>query len=119
MKRAAIVLLLAAGLVGCHKTVTTPVPGQLNTFDAYVYRVLLDSQAAINSFKASPSAQNPTIKPILNQAIADYDIVEAAYQVWHAAGGTGPTTQLSAGITKLNTDLAGLQSGIVSSGGKQ
>lgn len=100
--------------VGCAKTVVAPVPGQLNTFDAYVFRVLYDSQAAINSFKASPSASNPAVKPILNQAISDYDIVEAAYQVWHAAGGTGSTAAIQQGITKLQTDI----SGIAAAGGK-
>lgn len=112
MKRFAIVLMLSLAMMGCKKTVSAPVPGELNTFDAYVYRVLLDSQAAINSFKSSPSAQNSSIKPILNQVISDYDIVEAAYQTWRAVGGTGSTAPITAGITKLNTDLGSLQAGI-------
>src|SRR5215472_727798 len=114
--RKLIIIPLLFALTGCAKKVSAPVPGQLNTFDAYVYRVLLDSQAALSSFESSPSAQNPAIKPILNQAIADYDIVEAAYQVWRAAGGTGSTAPINAGITKLNSDLGSLQSGLA--GGK-
>lgn len=114
MKRVTIVILLSLSLVGCHKAVSAPVPGQLNTFDAYIYRVLLDSQAAINSFKGSPSAQNPSVKPILNQAIADYDIVEAAYQTWHAAGGTGDASVLTQGVNKLQGDITG----IAAAGGK-
>ena len=108
----ALVLLTLA--TGCTKTVVAPVPGQLNTFDAYVYRVLYDSQAALNSFKSSPSATNPSVKPILNQAIADYDIVEAAYQVWHAAGGTGSTAAIQQGVAKLQSDITG----IAAAGGK-
>lgn len=103
MRKLAILLLLFT--VGCHKTVTAPVPGQINTFDAYAYRVLFDAQAAINSFKGSTSGQNPSVKPLLNQAISDYDIAESAYQVWHAAGGTGPTTAISQGIAQVQNDI--------------
>lgn len=114
MRKGLTIAFLALTLVGCHKQVAAPVPGQLNTFDAYVYRVLYDSQAALNSFKASPSASNPQVKPILNQAISDYDIVQAAYEVWHAAGGTGSTTAITQGITKLQNDITG----IAAAGGK-
>lgn len=105
-------LLIGAVLVlgcACHKNVVTaPVPGQLNTFDAYAYRVLYDAQAAINSFKGSASASNPSVKPVLNQAIADYDIAESAYQVWHAAGGTGSTVAVTQAISKVQSDIAGI-----------
>jgi hypothetical protein len=107
LKLAALAIVLALGS-SCAKTATAPVPGQINTFDAYAYRVLYDAQAAINSFKGSTSAQNPNVKPILNQAIADYDIAESAYQVWHAAGGTGSTAAITAAITKVQTDIAGI-----------
>ena len=102
-----LVVVLAL-TVGCAKHVTAPVPGQLNTFDAYAYRVLADAQAALESFKASPSAQMPAVKPILNQAITDYNIGEAAYQAWHAAGGTGETAPVSAAISKVQSDIAGI-----------
>lgn len=114
-QRLATLLAAITLSVGCAKTVTAPVPGQLNTFDAYVYRILYDSQAAINSFKASPSASNPAVKPLLNQAISDYNIVEAAYQVWHAAGGSGSTAAIQQGITKLQTDISSIAT---ASGGK-
>lgn len=99
-------LLLAT--VACHKTVTAPVPGQINTFDAYAYRVLFDAQAAINSFKGSPSAQEPAVKTYLNKAIVDYDIAESAYQAWHAAGGTGSTAAITQSITQVQTDITNI-----------
>lgn len=108
MKKAVPLILLTIVLAGCVKNVVAPVPGQLNTFDAYAYRVLYDAQAAINSFKTSASASNPSVKPILNQTIADYDIAESAYQVWRAAGGTGPTTAITQSIAKVQTDIEGI-----------
>ena len=110
MRKLVVMLVLAASfsIVGCHKTVTALVPGQINTFDAYAYRVLFDAQAAITSFKSSQSASNPSVTPILNQAIADYDIAESAYQVWHAAGGTGPTTAITQGITQVQADITNI-----------
>jgi hypothetical protein len=113
--RSIIPLILLLGM-GCHRSVTTaPVPGQLNTFDAYAYRVLYDAQAAINSFKGSQSASNPSVKPVLNQAIADYDIAQSAYKVWYATGGTGPTTPISDAISKVQSDIAAIST---AAGGK-
>ncbi len=109
----AVVVTLALAM-GCHKTVTAPVPGQLNTFDAYAYRVLADAQAAINSFKASIQSgkvpETPTLKTVLNQAITDYNAANAAYQAWHAAGGNGPTAPVAAAITQLNSDITNVSS---------
>jgi hypothetical protein len=56
------------------------------------------------------------VKPVLNQAISDYDIAESAYQVWHAAGGTGATTAITQGITKVQSDIAAIST--AASGGK-
>jgi hypothetical protein len=108
MRKVLAIALLITLTVACHKTVTAPVPGQLNTFDAYAYRVLFDSQAAINSFKASPSAQVPAVKTVLNQAISDYNIAEGAYQAWHATGGSGDTTTISNAISRVQADIAGI-----------
>jgi hypothetical protein len=109
VKKAALPLVIALLFTaGCVKNVPVPVPGQLNTFDAFAFRVLYDAQAAINSFKGSASAENPAVKPILNQTIADYDIAESAYVVWHAAGGTGSTTAITQDITKVQLDIEGI-----------
>jgi hypothetical protein len=108
----ALLLCITIFSTGCIKTVTAPVPGQINTYDAYAYRVLFDTQAAINAFKADVSsgkvAETATIKSALNQAIADYNIAEAAYQVWHAAGGGGSTTSLTAAIAKVQGDITNI-----------
>lgn len=102
-------VVLMALAAGCAKHVVAPVPGQLNTFDAYAYRVLSDAQAAINDFKGSVTsgkvAETPTIKNALNQAIQDYNLAMATYQAWHAAGGTGSTTPVSNAITSVQTDI--------------
>ena len=115
---AAIVLALAMTFTsGCAKTAAVaPVPGQINTFDAYAYRVLFDAQAAINSFKGSVSATNASVKPVLNQAIADYDIAESAYQVWHAAGGTGDTTAVTQAIAKVQSDISAISTAAAAGG---
>lgn len=101
---------------GCAKRVVAPVPGQLNTFDAYSFRVLADTQAAINAFKADVQSgkvtETPTIKTTLNMAITDYNAADAAYQAWHAIGGTGSTTALAAQISKLTVDVAAISGGV-------
>jgi hypothetical protein len=104
--------------VACAKRAVAPVPGQLNTFDAYAYRVLADAQAAINDFKASVASgkvpETPTLKTVLNQAITDYNAANMAYQAWHAAGGKGPTAPISAALNQMNADITN----ITANGGK-
>lgn len=108
---ATIVLAVAlAGSVGCAKhAAVAPVPGQLNTFDAYAFRVLADAQAAINDFKASVAtgkvSETAQLKSFLNQAITDYNAGNAAYQVWHAAGGAGATAPIAAQLAALQGDI--------------
>lgn len=112
-KRIAVSLILTLALigsVGCGKRVVAPVPGQLNTFDAYAFRVLADAQAALNNFKTSPSAQVPAIKTVVNQAFADYSIAQAAYHVWRDAGGNGDVTPVAAAIAKMQGDISGIAS---------
>ena len=119
-KKIATVALLSIVIVaaGCAKHVTAPVPGQLNAFDAYAYRVLADAQAAINDFKASIAsgkvAETPTLKTVLNQAITDYNAANMAYQAWHAAGGTGMTAPIAAALNQLNADITN----VTANGGK-
>jgi hypothetical protein len=108
-----VIAILTILTMACAKhAVQAPVPGQLNTFDAYAYRVLADSQAALNSFKADVTSgklvPSPTFKTVLNQAIADYNAANSVYQAWHAAGGTGSTQQLSQQINQVSTDIGTL-----------
>jgi hypothetical protein len=110
--RIVVILMLTAGMLGCAKTVTAPVPGQLNTFDAYAFRTLADAQAAINAFKADVVSgkvtETPTLKTVLNQTITDYNDAETVYQVWRAAGGTGSVTPVSSAISKVQTDITSI-----------
>lgn len=109
MKRALLCVVLLAMTAGCVKKTVVVVPGQLNTFDAYAYRVLADAQAAINDFKDSVTtgkvAETPTMRTVLNQAITDYNAANVAYQAWHAAGGAGATAPITASLNQLNADI--------------
>lgn len=84
-------------------------PGQLNTFDAYAFRVLADAQAAINDFKASVTSGKVTetqaVKAGVNDAINAYNAANVAYQAWHAAGGTGPTTPVTQQLNSLQAAI--------------
>lgn len=117
-KNLLVVSLLSISMAGCAKRAVVPVPGQLNTFDAYAYRVLADAQAALNDFKASVTSgklsETPTLKTVLNQAITDYDSANTVYQAWHSAGGTGSTVQIAMALDKLNADITN----VTASGGK-
>jgi hypothetical protein len=110
-----ILVSILALTAGCAKTVTAPVPGQLNTYDAWAFRVLADTQAALNAFRSDISSgkvtETPTIRSAFNQATADYNVAEAAYQAWHAAGGTGSTATLSVQISTVQSDIPNLIGG--------
>jgi len=100
-----------------------PVPGQLSTFDAYSYRVLYDTQAALNSFKTDVASgkvtETPTLKTVLNQAISDYDTANTIYQAWRAAGGNSSasaTAPVTAAINKVQSDITGIAAQVT--GGK-
>lgn len=112
MRNLLAILILAIATTGCQKTVTAAVPGQINTFDAYAYRVLADAQAAINDFRASVTSgkltETPTIKAALNQTITDYNAANLAYQAWHAAGGKGSTTSVNTALNQVQNDIATL-----------
>lgn len=111
-KQLAVTIVVLALAMGCAKKAVAPVPGQLNTFDAYAYRVLADTQAALNSFKADVEAgklvATPTLKTALNQAITDYNAANAAYQAWRAAGGTGDTLPVTRAINQAQADVSGV-----------
>ena len=115
-----LVLVLTAGM-GCasKSTVTAPLPGAINSFDQVSYQALMDSQAAINAVKADVASQKVTLtatqKKVLNQAITDYDVAQAAWQAYHA-GATSNTAALTQAINQIVADIAALATQI--QGGK-
>ncbi len=101
-------LALLLMFTSCAKVGTPPIhAGAANSFDSAVYDALVSAQAAIEQAKVGVSA---TKKPILNQVIADYNLVEKAYTEYHAlaiAGNATPAQQIAL-QTKLTTLQAGL-----------
>lgn len=130
--RTCTILLLALSLVGCHKAaVTVPVPGSINTVDAYAYRSVSDAQAALTSVKTweqcSVMQFPPTVtvdgvvavcdpaagpfpaayKGVLDDAINAYNVAQAAAKAYHA-GAISDTTALTAAITQLTSSIAAM-----------
>jgi len=103
-------LTLAAGL-GCAKKVTAPLPGAINSFDSTTYQTLMDAQAAINAVKADVASgklvPTPIQKSVLNQAISDYDLAQAAWHAYHS-GATSDTAGLTAAIDQIVADIAAI-----------
>ena len=120
MIKKTFIIILLLSTFACTKHVVAPVPGQLNVYDAYAYRVLADAQAAISDFRNSVTsgklAESPDIKTALNQAISDYNTANVAYQAWHAAGGTASTTTITAQLNALQADINNVA---VQAGGKK
>jgi hypothetical protein len=134
-KKLALLILGLTLFVGCKKTVTAPVPGTINTFDAYAARTLGDAQTALQSakgwelcsdqkFPATVSFDNVTIgcdassgvfpaagRPILFKAEQSYNIALASAQAYHA-GATSDTAGLTQALTTLGIDVGNLLTGI-------
>lgn len=115
MKLSHLALMAALILpIGCKATAPTPplVPNAVNQFDQDSYKALMAAQATLNSLKASvqsdPNAAS--LKPILNQAIGDYNIADVAWQTYHAAAVTASATsaQQQAVTNSLNAVQADL-----------
>ena len=132
MKKFAVLVLLLISL-GCHKTVTAPVPGSVDALDAYAFRVVSDAQAALTSVKTweqcSEKAFPPTVnidgtdqkcdpssgtfpaggKEYLNTAIKAYNIAQSAGQAYHSGAskdGSGLTVALNQLSTAVGTMLS-------------
>jgi hypothetical protein len=100
-------------MAGCKAaSSTTPpaalVPGAVNQFDQTSYATLMSVQAALKSLNASYAA-NPTglaaLKTVLDQAAADYNLAELAWQTYHVAATTANQTAVTSAITKVQGDL--------------
>ena len=124
-----------AVVVACHPKATAPVPGTINTFDAYAARVIGDSQEALLSAKAwelcSDAKTAPFVtfdgvtrecvagapefpaagRPILFKAELSYNTALAASQTYHATGSTDSTV-LAQAITQLGVAIGDLLNGI-------
>jgi hypothetical protein len=134
--------MLTAGLLGClavvlacHPKATAPVPGTINSFDAYAARVIGDSQEALLSAKAwelcSDAGNAPFVtfdgqtrectagapafpvagRPILFKAELAFNTALAASQTYHATG-SSDTTVLAQAITQLGIAIGDLLTGI-------
>jgi hypothetical protein len=140
MKRIATIVLLAIGLAGCaaKQPAAPPVPGSINTLDAYAYRVVSDAQAAIHSLKGWETCSDQKFPPsvtfdnqtfncdstagpfpakgrsYLLDAERAYNIAEAAGQSYHA-GASNDTTGLTNALNQLSQAIAAMLS---STGGK-
>lgn len=130
-----VVMALALSSACSKKAITAPVPGTINTFDAYSARVIGDAQEAILSAKAwemcSDSASAPFVtvdgstrpcdvtapkfpaagRPYLFQAEEAYNVALAAAQTYHA-GASSDTTGLAQGLTQLSLAIGNLLSNI-------
>ena len=128
----AILLLLAAA---CKKTATAPVPGTINTFDAYAARTIGDAQAALlagktwefcsdqhfpptvsfdnQTFTCDPSAGAfpATGRPYLFKAEQSYNLALSAAQAYHA-GASSDTAGLTQALTQLGIDVGSMLNGI-------
>lgn len=130
-----VCLVLLALTLGCAKKMEAPVPGTINTFDAYSARVIGDAQAALLGAKTwelcSDGVFPPTVtfdgqtvvcdgtagpfpaagRPILFKAEESYNLALAAAKAYHSGAG-GDTAGLSAALTTLGVDIGNLLAGI-------
>jgi hypothetical protein len=134
MKLLSLILALTL-LTGCAKKVTAPVPGTINTFDAYAARSIGDAQEAIMATKAWETCSDQKFpaqviidgetracdasggafpqagRPILFKAETSYNVALAAAQSYHS-GATGDTTGLAQALTQLGVDIGTMLNGI-------
>lgn len=103
------VCLVVGLVVGCAATkpVQAPIPGQVNAFDASMYRGLRDMQGAIDATKTDLAAGKVTFTAQETQIFDDfkstYNVAEAAWQVYHGAATTANANTLTAAYNAANT----------------
>ena len=131
MKRIIVVVFALLLTVSCavKNKPSTPVPGQVDAFDAYAFRIIADAQAAIHSIKTWQvcTVQNfPTTvsldntvevcdpsngkfkdewKIYLNTAITSYNKAQAAGKAYHA-GMSGDQAALQQALNDLNSNVS-------------
>lgn len=135
MKRHAVLVLLLFA-VGCtNRAATAPVPGTINTFDAYAARSVGDAQAALVGAKAwelCSDGQFPATVAFdgkaypcdagagpfpsagrgpLFRAEQTYNLALDAAKAYHAGAGAD-TTALAQALTQLSLDIGGMLTSI-------
>ncbi len=101
-------ILLVLLLAGCAKTIVLH-PGAMNAFDSQAYDVLVTAQASLTQAKASVQTSFPQFRPQLNQVIAAYNTVQAAYKLYHTSAAGAPSqADLQASLDGLVTQLGSL-----------
>lgn len=135
MKKLLIPLLMLVCL-GCgKKAVQAPVPGTINTFDAYAARSIGDAQEALLSAKGwelcSDKGFPPTVefdnqtrgcdasagpfpkagRPYLYKAEQTYNAALDAAKAYHN-GAVGDTAGLTQALTQLGIDIGNMLAGI-------
>lgn len=101
------ILLLAMLFSGCAAKGVKVHPNQLNDFDGYAYDTLITAQAALEGARDKVAAY-PAAKPVLNQAIAAFNLAEASYKTYHTTGG-GDTSQLQQQLLAVVSAVAEVQ----------
>jgi len=110
----ALLLCALAALPACQKqAVTAPIPGQINSFDGYAYRTLMDAQAFLNSIRSQVTYGSLVLstsqKQAFNAATEAYNTAEASYLTYHAAAGSNPDpTALTQALSALVANLTQL-----------
>lgn len=129
-----ITLLLLAITLGCaNRAAQAPVPGAVNSFDAWAFRIVDDSDASVHAAKiwyqctattgASVSVDGKDepchidhpfpmqFKGDLNSAIDALNLAKAAGATYHS-GATQDTAALTDAVSKLSIAVANLLSHI-------
>lgn len=131
MKRSIATLMLALMLCfasACKKPVTAPVPGTINTFDAYAARAVGDAQAALvsaktwefcsdqsfpatvtfdgNSYQCDKTAGPFPVagRPYLYKAEQAFAVAQSAAYAYHTAA-SSDTTGLSQALVSLGAAI--------------
>ena len=99
-----IVLVFIVLMAGCAKNPVAVHPGSISNFDSYAFDILLVEQDAINTARSQYVAGQlpPSAKTVLNNAIAQYNVTEVAWQAYHANGtGQSALQQALDGLVSL------------------
>lgn len=103
-----LALVLFTGACTKHNTVSTPVAPAVSV-EQNIFADLFTIQTTLEGFKAEAD-QYPAIKPVLNQAIAAYDVAEQAFQSYETAKSLNVADP--AALVKIQAELLDLKSSI-------
>src|SRR6058998_2701163 len=101
MNKILIVMLLTMSIGCVRKPVAAPVPGALNTLDAWAFRIVADASASIHSVKTWEQCSEQNFPQTIN--------VDGTQEPCDAKNGSFPMQhkpELNLAITSLNTASA-------------